>query len=265
MPKLTIVMLAQGSGETSLADDALSSIPNEWKRLLLVEHLDPAWSELVARHKLQIKIIPFLNYATAKNSGLDLVKTDWVFFLDTDESLTSELADEIRFTIKEADFNGYYVPRANKVLGVVVRNSGWYPDYQLRLFRPSFGRYVGDVHEQIKITEPVGYLKNDLQHNSIRSLSQWHTKIDRYTDFEADILARSNIRPTGFLMTRRTLGEFFTRYVRLKGYRDGIRGFLIAVMSSYYCFLAYAKLWEYPSLRMMNSLLRFFCVNSFNV
>ena len=36
---------------------------------------------------------------------------------------------------------GYWIPRQNVILGQWIRHAGWYPDYQLRLFRRSCGRY----------------------------------------------------------------------------------------------------------------------------
>jgi glycosyltransferase involved in cell wall biosynthesis len=244
-PTITVLMLAQGFGETTLADRAFSSVPKEWKRILVLEgEPDAAWSMLVKKHQVQVEIVPFFNFAAAKNAGLDLVKTDWVFVLDSDEMLTPEIVDEIATATQETTWNAYYVPRQNTVLGKVVHYGGWYPDYQLRLFRPSIGRYVGEVHELIQTDVPIGYLKHDLQHDNIRSITQWHTKIDRYTSFEADILAQSCQRATVLYLIGTSVREFLKRYIRLKGYRDGMRGLMVAGMASYYRFLAGAKLWE---------------------
>ena len=238
-------MLARGQGETTLAERAFASIPDDWERLLIVqEEPDSGWRALAKKHHVRVEVVPFKNFATSKNAGLDAVRTDWVFVLDWDETLTFGLRDEIQDILKAPEYNGYYVPRANKVLGAVVRHGGWYPDHQLKLFRPSLGRYVGEVHELIKTTEELGYLRQDLQHDNIRSLEQYHAKIDHYTNFEAEILFKAGRRPTALYLIGKPIREFFSQYVWRRGYRDGVRGLIVAGMSAYYRFLAGAKLWE---------------------
>jgi glycosyltransferase involved in cell wall biosynthesis len=238
-------MLARRNEETTLADRAFSSVPEDWNRLLVLdEEPDEAWRILVRKHRIQIEIMTFLNFAAAKNIGLDLIKTEWVFVLDSDEELTQALVSEIELTIRGAPMNGYYVSRQNKVFGVFIRYGGWYPDYQLKLFRPSIGRYVGEVHEHIMTDDQIGYLANDLQHDTVRSMTQWLDKTDRYTDFEADILAKEGKRITVPYLIGTTAWNFLICYIRLQGYRDGMLGLIIAGMSSYYRFLSCIKLWE---------------------
>jgi len=45
-------------------------------------------------------------------------------------------------------------------------------------------------------------------------------------------------------MICKTMGKFFETYVWKLGMLDGMPGFIISVISSYYVFLKYAKLWE---------------------
>ena len=45
-------------------------------------------------------------------------------------------------------------------------------------------------------------------------------------------------------MIFKTMGKFFETYVWKLGMLDGMPGFIISVISSYYVFLKYAKLWE---------------------
>jgi len=53
-------------------------------------------------------------------------------------------------------------------------------------------------------------------------------------------------------------GEFRYRYIEEKGYKDGIRGFIIAKFREYYKFLEFVNWWErkgYPEVFNQNELL----------
>lgn len=243
--QVTVFMLAPGVGDPTLASRAWASVPKAWARLMVIQDgPDAAYRQLIDREKIRVVTHPFRNFAESKNVGLEHTKTDWVFVLDADEWLSPELIAEIEATLEHPQFDAYEVPRANRAFGRVVRHGGWYPDWQLKLLRPSFGRYVGEVHELIKQSGPVGRLVNDLDHDNIRSLAQYHAKIDHYTNYEADILKKAGRNPTASYLLGKPLKEFWDKYVWQSGYQDGIRGLILAVMSAYYRFLAGAKLWE---------------------
>ena len=68
-----------------------------------------------------------------------------MFWLDSDEYLSEELIKEIKqiITIGHSEqseesseaCNGYLIPRQNYIFGKWIAYTGWYPDYQLRLFK----------------------------------------------------------------------------------------------------------------------------------
>src|SRR3989344_8073984 len=74
-------------------------------------------------------------YADKRNLGLKLAKQDWIFYLDSDELLTPELAKEIKEIAKGNKHSVYAVPRKNIILGKAMIHGGWYPDYVERLFK----------------------------------------------------------------------------------------------------------------------------------
>ena len=79
----------------------------------------------------------FDHYAGQRNAALDEVKgqTDWVLFVDADERVTPNLADEIREKIGLPDYVGWRIPRHNYIFGILTKGAGWFPDYQTRLLR----------------------------------------------------------------------------------------------------------------------------------
>ena len=60
---------------------------------------------------------PFENFTKQKNDALAKVTTEWALSLDADETLTAELAEEIRQAVSNPDYDGYKLPRVNNFLG----------------------------------------------------------------------------------------------------------------------------------------------------
>jgi glycosyltransferase involved in cell wall biosynthesis len=137
-----------------------------------------------------------------KNWSLDNLpfKHEWVLIVDCDERIPDELWDEIEVAIKKPEYSGYYLNRKVFFLGKWIRFGGKYPDWNLRLFRHSKGRYenlnteeirnTGDneVHEHVVIQEgEIGYLKNDMLHIDFRDLYHWLERHNRYSNWEARV------------------------------------------------------------------------------
>ncbi len=83
---------------------------------------------------------PFAQYADQRNWALDHLpfRHPWVLFVDADERVTPELRREIEGIVAAAPVDrprGYYVNRRFIFLGRWIRHAGWYPSWNLRLFR----------------------------------------------------------------------------------------------------------------------------------
>lgn len=187
---------------------------------------------------------PFRDYADQRNAALELVTTDWVFFVDADERATPELAGEIRQVTTQRSEVGWWVPRHNYIFGHRMRGAGWYPDYQLRLFRPDRGRYdpARRVHELVVLDGPAGYLQSPLIHYNYATLREFCVRQARYTDYDAAVLydAGRRARPHNFLL--QPLREFRRRFLSEAGYRDHFYGLLLSLLMAYYEFVKYRKL-----------------------
>jgi glycosyltransferase involved in cell wall biosynthesis len=185
-------------------------------------------------------------FANQKNFALDQARGDWILSLDADEEVTPELRDEIRKVLAgQADVVGYAVPRRNIFWGRWVRHGRLYPDRQIRFFRRGRGRFVDrSVHESVAIDGPVGVLQGALVHRSYRDVGDFLARSDRYTTLAADEWVRSG-RPVGAAdLVLRPLGRFVSMYLLHRGFLDGWRGFLLAVLYAYYVFIRSAKTWE---------------------
>jgi glycosyltransferase involved in cell wall biosynthesis len=184
----------------------------------------------------------FSNYAQQRNAALASVDTDWVLFVDADERATAELGDEVRRVIAGREESGWYVPRLNFIFGRLTRGAGWYPDYQLRLFRHGAVRYERPVHEIAVVDGEVGYLKNPLLHHNYRDATQFHQKQRRYTQYDATVLRDKGIRPHFYTPWSQAVRQFWWRFVTLKGYQDRLHGLRLSAYMAYYEWLKYRHL-----------------------
>ncbi len=185
-----------------------------------------------------------------KNKAIDAASGDWVLQLDADETVTKELAEEIKeVTVRDSEANGYWIPRKNLFLGKFLTKGGQYPDYTLRLYRKGKGRLPAkDVHEQAIVEGKTDYLKNDLLHLKDKSFSIYLERFNRYTDLLVTQMDQSGIKVNIFSFISFILCKpflwFIRSYFRHRGYVDGFPGFVFALFSSLRFPVAYLKYWH---------------------
>ncbi|MCX8043948.1 MAG: glycosyltransferase family 2 protein [Desulfobacterota bacterium] len=194
---------------------------------------------------------PWPGHVAQKQYALEQTRGSWVLCLDADERLSPEAADEVRTVISNAHAaDGYTFPRLSFYLGRWIRHGGWYPDRKLRLVRRGCGRWTGmDPHDKLVVDGTVGHCQGHLYHYVYRDISQQLKTIDSFSRITASQWHRQGRNARIIDMLVRPPLKFIETYVWKRGFLDGMPGFIIAVLSSYYVFLKYAKLWEFTVLR----------------
>jgi len=185
-----------------------------------------------------------------KNIAFKNCRGDWIFYIDADERVSMELAEELKgVAAREPSENGFWINRKNWFLGGFLTKGGAYPDPVIRFFRRGKGILPEkSVHEQVKIEGKVGYLNNDLLHLADPTFERYLKRANRYTDLTAQELRKKDpgrtIWPVFFYMIFKPAATFLNIYFRHKGYHDGFRGFIWALFSSAHHFYAYVKYWS---------------------
>jgi glycosyltransferase involved in cell wall biosynthesis len=172
---------------------------------------------------------------------------EWVLLVDADERVTSELQKEINHALQNdrGACAGYAIPRLVFYLGRWWRRGGWYPDYDVRLFRRDRATWGGrDPHEKILVQGRVRRLREPLHHFTYRDISDHLDRINRFTSVAARELRREGRRARVSDALLRPAARFFYSYVLKRGFLEGFAGFYVAVTAAMYVFLRYAKLWE---------------------
>jgi glycosyltransferase involved in cell wall biosynthesis len=172
---------------------------------------------------------------------------EWVLLVDADERVTPELKEEIRQTLIQdhGQYGGYSIPRLVRFLSRWWRRGGWYPDYDIRLFRRNGATWGGmDPHEQILVDGKVRRLRHPLHHFSYRDIEDHIQRINRFTSISVQELRKEGQRWRMTDALFRPAFRFFRYYVLQRGFMEGFAGFYVAVTAAVYVFLKYAKLWE---------------------
>jgi len=203
--------------------------------------------ELASRYTDKIFVTEWLGFAEAKNFAISKAMNDWVLWLDADERVTPELADEIRNIVAQdsGDVAGYSVARRAYFLGRWIKHCGWYPGRVVRLFKKDKGTFSGSlVHEHLVLNGKIGELKNDLVHYTDSNLEHYFDKFNKYTTLASHELVqmKGKFRITDLLFRPPFL--FFKMYILKLGFLDGMQGFILSVLSACYVFTKYAKVWE---------------------
>ena len=182
-----------------------------------------------------------------KQFALEQARGDWILCLDADERLSPEAAEEIKLHVLSGApaADGFIFPRQSYYLGRWIQHGGWYPDSKLRLVRRGCARWTGeDPHDKLVVDGAAGQLNGKIYHYVYRDISQQLKTVDAFSRITAGQWHQKGMRPGLFPLMFKPPLKFFETYLWKGGLLDGMPGFIISVISSYYVFLKYAKLWE---------------------
>jgi glycosyltransferase involved in cell wall biosynthesis len=205
---------------------------------------DAATLEVARRVADRVEMHPFTNFAAQRNRALDLSGTRWVFFIDPDERMTPELAEEIARAVQGDALAAYRVPRRNILFGREVRHTGWYPDYQVRLLERQQCRYNEslEVHEVPDVMGGIGTFSAPLIHFNYRTWGQFYRKQLAYSGLHARALYSAGHRARLRSVVGQPLRELKRRLVDYRGYSDGLLGVALSFAMALYTLLVYVKL-----------------------
>jgi glycosyltransferase involved in cell wall biosynthesis len=228
--------------------DCLQSISWAEEIIVIDAHSNDSTVEMSRKFTDKVYLREFDNFSAQKNYGLSKASFDWILSIDADERVSEGLRKEVEEITEShsTEESAFFVKRLNSMYGKFV-NFGQ-PDYQLRLFRKAAGRFEQPVHEKVRFTGKAGYLKNELIHYSMKNLSEHLKKLNQYTDFEIQILAEKGVK-TNFcyvpwFLIMKPLLRFVKSYFLMKGFRDGIYGFVLCINAMFLEFFKSAKYWE---------------------
>lgn len=184
----------------------------------------------------------------ARNFAISKASNEWVLILDPDEEIPPKLAGEILKIIKDPKADYYRIPRKNIIFAKWIKNSRWWPDYNIRLFKKGFVSWNEIIHA-VPMTQGVG---QDLDaneelaivHHNYATVDEYIVRMNRYTSLQAEARLTEGYKFDWRDILTKPSNEFLSRYFFGEGYRDGLHGLALSLLQAVSEFLVFLKVWQ---------------------
>lgn len=191
----------------------------------------------------------WLGFGPTKAAAMDHASKEWIFWIDADEVVTTELRHEIQnaFSARNIDSlpDAFDLPRLPWFINGWIRHSGWYPGRVVRLFRRNRGSFSDEaVHESVTLLPQarLKHLRADLLHYSYDNPHEFFEKMVRYGPLGAEVALQRGKQCSLSDIVLRPFYTFFRFYVVRRGFLDGVNGFVVSAGSAISTFIRYVHL-----------------------
>jgi glycosyltransferase involved in cell wall biosynthesis len=251
---LSVVVITKN--EEDNIEACLDSVRNWADEIIVVDDESTDRTvELTKKHTDRIFRRRMDNEGAHRNWAYAQAKNEWVLSLDADERVTEELKQEIDQHLQDTQHSCFSIPLKTYIGRTWIRHSGWYPASKIRLIMKNHFRYeeVG-VHPRAILEEgkTEGHLTKDIIHKGYPDLEHFLASVNRQTTLEAQKWIETNRQMSMGKALWRMIDRFPRRYIRKKGYKDGLYGFMIAFFDSFYQFMSYVKYREMKKTKLKN-------------
>lgn len=197
-----------------------------------------------------------MDFAAWHNQGMREARGEWLLWVDADERIPPLLKEEIKSSIinhkqslllrNRSSIVAYAIPRRNFLLGKELKHGGWFPDYQIRLFKKNkLKGWIGRLHEHAEIEGEVGKLENPMIHLQPETIEPALKKSIRWSEIEAKLLLEANHPKVSWWRVLRMVGTtLFDRLIKKRGFLDGTEGWIESFYQAFHTMIIYIRLWE---------------------
>ncbi|HHD2965217.1 glycosyltransferase family 2 protein [Clostridium perfringens] len=278
MLSLTAIILTKN--ESFNIEKCIKSFSGIMERIIIVDSFsDDNTKELAENLGAEVYEHEFLNHSDQFNWALDNlnIKSDWIFRVDADEELTTELVNELKDKLNKINnnINGIFIKRRRYFLGKWIKHGDVYPERVLRIFRNGKGRSedrIMDEHIVLNDGATICF-ENDIEDKDTKDLTFWINKHNWYSNLEAEEYLKikekindksnKNINENLFGKQRerkrwlknklyyniplfaRPFLYFLYRYILKLGFLDGKEGLIYHFLQGFwYRFLVDSKIYE---------------------
>ena len=184
----------------------------------------------------------------ARNFAISKANNPWILILDADEEVTKELVLEIQKILKNPKADFYRIPRKNIIFEKWIKNSRWWPDMNIRLFKKGSVSWNEIIH-MVPMTQGTG---SDIEekenlaiiHHNYDSVEDFLERMNRYTTQHAKLKIEEGYKFLWKDIVTKPTGEFLSRYFFGEGYKDGLHGLALAFLQAFSELTVYLKIWQ---------------------
>lgn len=184
------------------------------------------------------------SFAEKRNEVLKKAKGEWVLFVDDDEIVSRELADEIKQKIKRTKASGFFIPRQDVVFNEVLKFGETGKISILRLAKKELGKFVREVHEVWQVNGKKEKLTNPLYHIKDSFISEFSSRIMQYGPLDALSLSSEGKEFSYFKLLFYPKAKFLYNYFLKQGFLDGCPGLFHAYLMSVQSLSVRVYQWE---------------------
>jgi glycosyltransferase involved in cell wall biosynthesis len=199
----------------------------------------------------------FIDYLSQHIFADQLAENDFILTLDADEALSEELQQSIIKVKENGNSDGYILNRLTNYCGKWIKHSGWYPDYNLRLYDKTKGKWAGKyVHEKFEINpgSTTEKLKGDIHHYSYYSIEEHILQANKFSTLGSKALIDKNKKVNFLMLLIKPIAKFIRNYILRLGFLDGFYGFVICQITANETYLKYLKTYHHYRLKRKENL-----------
>jgi glycosyltransferase involved in cell wall biosynthesis len=222
---------------------------SDWVSEVLVVDMgsDDGTIELAQELGARVLPVPPAGFAEpGRQAGIDAASQPWLLVLDADERAGAGLRALVAASVARADLDGVRLNRENHIFGRPIHSAGFWPDYQLRLFRQGKTHWPPYTHTQAVVDGTVedGPMEPSIVHYAYDSIAEWVNRGNRYTDHDLVRYAEKGRTASLPRLLVMPPARFAWHYVVKRGYRDGRHGLVLSLLLAWYAAMIEMKLWD---------------------
>jgi len=201
--------------------------------------------ELARGAGARVVVEPWRGYGAQKNRAAELARNDWVFSLDADERITTELAENIGELDERPSQAAFRVRRRNHFGERPIPRWPWSWDTTVRLYDRRRARFSEvAVHESLDVRGETGDLQGVMEHFSYAGWEDLLSRQLAYARLGARQAVANGKRPrSGDLWMRPKMT--FLRHWLGRGYiLGGVLGYRLSLAAARMTWMKYVLLRE---------------------
>ena len=198
--------------------------------------------DIAMKSGAKVFIQSFLGDGAQKKEASKFSKNNWIFSMDADEYLASDLVEFIKTINLNGDYDSYSFRRKNYCGDEWIKAAGFYPDEVTRLYDKTKVNYDTRADHAAVASIKRYKTKMHIIHNTYESMEEWVDKMNFRSSMSAQQLFKEGVKASSIRPIARCFFAFFKKLIIKGGIFQGKNGFKVALTTMFNTYLKYTKL-----------------------